>query len=288
MSHTLTEQVHEFLAATKSSYSYNPFHNVYIWFGILWGLPMPLASIMFQALFIDSRDITVITQTVIDTPTQWLFLAHPLIFGCLFGIMGTVRHHKDEEVRRLIEELKTMSILDPLTGLSNRRNFTHEFEEVQSRTERTSTPLALIFLDLDHFKDVNDTHGHRMGDEVLRHTASHLRSHCRLYDIPVRWGGEEFLILLPDTTEKMAASFAERIRQDFTHKLSPAISITVTVSIGVTAYQPGDTLEYFIDRADKALYHAKQTGRNKVVSWSEIAPESGSAPAENQGSLGLE
>ncbi|SHO47885.1 GGDEF domain-containing protein [Desulfopila aestuarii] len=271
MSHTLAEQVREFLAATRSSYSYNPFHNIYIWFGILWGLPIPLASTLFQALFIDSRDITLITQTVIATPIQWIFLAHPFIFGCLFGILGTVRHHKDEEVQKLIEELKMMSILDPLTGLSNRRYFTDEFEDELARIERKNTPLALIFLDLDHFKNVNDTHGHRIGDEILRLTASHLRTNCRPYDIPARWGGEEFIILLPDTTEKTAATFAERIRQDFTRKISPTMPITVTVSIGVTAFKPGDTLEYFVDRADKALYHAKRTGRNKVVSWSDIA-----------------
>jgi diguanylate cyclase (GGDEF)-like protein len=184
-------------------------------------------------------------------------------------------------VNKLIEELKMMSILDPLTGLSNRRYFTREFADELARIGRNNTPLALIFLDLDHFKKVNDTHGHRMGDEILRLTASHLRTHCRPYDIPARWGGEEFIILLPDSTEKMAAAFAERLRLDFTGKMSPKVPITVTVSIGVTGFQPGDTLENFVDRADKALYHAKRTGRNKVVSWSDIAPGSGSTPSDN-------
>jgi len=279
MPNTLQEQVREFLAATARAYSYNPLRNVYIWFGILWGLPIPLASALFQALLIQSKDLTVIAQTVLVTPIQWIFLAHPLVFGMLFGVLGTVRQQKDEEVNKLIKELRLMSILDPLTGLSNRRYFTREFTEELARMKRKDTPLALLFLDLDHFKNVNDTHGHRMGDEILRMTAFHLRTHCRPYDIPARWGGEEFIILLPETTEEQDDLVAERIREDFTRRLSSSVPLVVTVSIGVTAFQPGDTLKCFIDRADKALYHAKATGRNKVVRWSELTLDKTSTAA---------
>jgi diguanylate cyclase (GGDEF)-like protein len=271
MPNTLHEQVKEFLAATSRSYSYNIFRNIYIWFGILWGLPIPLASSLFQALLVGSRDIHEIIEVVLNTPIQWLFLAHPVVFGILFGILGSVRQQKDDEVNRLIEELKIMSILDPLTGLSNRRYFIRAFQDELARKRRKETPLSLIFLDLDHFKKINDTHGHRMGDEILRITASHLRTHCRPYDSPARWGGEEFIILLPETNEEEAYLFAERIRQNFSAGLTPAIPLNITVSIGVSQYQPGDTLELFVDRADKALYHAKSAGRDRVVRWSSLS-----------------
>lgn len=271
MSSTLRDQVREFFSASTRSYSYNIFKNVYIWFGILWGLPIPLASILLQVPFIESQQAGNIATTILLSPIQWGALAHPFIFGILFGILGSVRQHKDEEVRKLINELRLMSIVDPLTGLSNRRYFTHQFEDELARIQRKNSPLALIFLDLDHFKIVNDTHGHRIGDEILKLTASHLQSSCRPYDIPARWGGEEFIILLPGSNEQMAYLFAERIRQNFTRKLSSTAPLTVTVSIGVTEYQPGDTLEMFIDRADKALYHAKASGRNKVVCWNALS-----------------
>lgn len=271
MPSSFQEQVKEFCAASLRLYSYNLLKNVYIWFGILWGLPIPLASILFQMVFIGSRDLQNSATIILTTPLQWFFLAHPIFFGALFGILGTVRHQKDEEVRKLIDELKIMSILDPLTGLSNRRYFNHVFTDELARIQRTAAPLSLIFLDLDHFKKINDTHGHSMGDEILRATANHLRDNCRPYDTPGRWGGEEFVILLPTTTEEEAFDFAERIRIDFSAGFGPAIPVHVNISIGVTQYQTGDTLESLVERADKALYYAKSTGRNKVVAWSAIA-----------------
>lgn len=271
MPNTFREQVWEFLVASGQPHSYNLAKNVYIWFGILWGLPIPLASVLFQALFLDSRDLTVIIQAVLHTPIQYLFLAHPVLFGLLFGILGTIRQQKDHEVSQLIEELRQMSIIDPLTGLANRRYFSQQFGEELARIRRKHTPLSLIFLDLDHFKGINDKHGHRTGDEVLRLTASHLRTHCRPYDLPARWGGEEFIILLPDTGEDMAAQFAERVRLDFTRNLAPHVPFAVTVSIGVAAYRPDETLEQFAERADQALYNAKVTGRNRMVRWSSLA-----------------
>jgi len=266
----LKEQIREFCSAVIRSYSYNIFKNVYIWFGIFWGLPISLITLLCQSLIINTQNFPEIVGFIVSTPVKWILLTHPLLFGVLFGILGTIKQQKDEEVIKLIEELKLMSVLDPLTGLSNRRFFIQEFEEELSRLQRKKNPLSLIFLDLDHFKKINDTYGHRMGDRILQAVARHLRSHCRPYDNPARWGGEEFLILLADTDEKKANEVAERIRQDIKAGFNSSIPAKITVSIGVTQYKQGDTIESFIDRADKALYHAKSTGRNKVVSWSSL------------------
>ena len=270
MTNSFKTLVNEFFTASLRSYSYNPLKNVYIWFGLLWGLPIPLASIVFQTLFVESQIPQHPAMLIITTPMQWFFLAHPFFFGALFGILGTVRQQKETEVRKLIEELKIMSVLDPLTGLNNRRSFSHAFADELARVQRTNAPLSLLFLDLDHFKAINDTYGHHKGDEILQATAAYLRNNCRPYDTPGRWGGEEFVILLPATTEQEAADIADRIRIDFASGLGPSTIIPVKVSVGVTQYQADDLLDTFVDRADKALYHAKTTGRNKVVTFSSI------------------
>lgn len=282
MPHTFKEQVREFLTSSRNPYSYNPLRNIYIWFGILWGLPIPLAGLMSQAFCTGIHDISALLGAMFTSPVQYLFFSMPLLFGCLFGILGTVRHQKEEEVNQLIRELKLISTIDPLTGLSNRRHFTRKFDEELARGERTSNPLALIFLDLDHFKRINDTHGHRMGDEILRLTGSHLRTTSRRYDVAARWGGEEFILLLPNTDEDTACLFAQRIRTSFAATISHSLSIDATVSIGVVSHRPGDTLETFIDRADKALYHAKATGRDRVVCWKMLLAESGGKCEEDQ------
>ena len=270
MPNTFKEQVREFIHATTRSYSYNPFKNVYIWFGILWGLPIPLVSMLFQSLLANPHSVHDLVRMVISTPAQWLFLLHPPLFGVLFGILGTIRHQKDAEVSQLIEELRLLSIIDPLTGLSNRRHFSRLFEDELARSKRRQAPLSLLFLDLDRFKQINDTLGHRVGDDVLRSTGYHLRTSCRPYDKPARWGGEEFLILLPETDECEAGVLAERLRQAFAADRESATPARVTVSIGVAEYRQGDTLESFVDRADQALYQAKEYGRNRVVRWSSL------------------
>jgi len=131
--------------------------------------------------------------------------------------------------------------------------------------------MTILFLDIDHFKVVNDTHGHHFGDLALQEISSCLVKQCRPYDTVVRWGGEEFVVLLRATDENMAFHFAERIRCVVEAGFTPGLPFPLTISIGLAQYQDDDTLESLIDRADKALYHAKQTGRNKVVSWSELA-----------------
>lgn len=267
-------QVMEFLSAARKPFSYNPRKNVYIWFGILWGLPIPLVTILMHSHLHDSSIIAGLLTEILGNPLQWFFLAHPLIFGFIFGILGTIRSEKELKIKEMVVQLKELSIRDQLTGLKNRRYFTLAFQDECARSLRRQETMTLLFLDLDHFKRVNDRHGHHLGDIALQETARYLQQQCRPYDIVVRWGGEEFIILLRATDEPTAIRFSERIRVGIMTKLSPDLPFKLTISIGLAQYRENDTLDDLTERADKALYHAKQTGRNKVVSWSALSPES--------------
>ena len=271
MTDYIPKPVREFFTAARQSFSFNPCKNIYIWFGFLWGLPIPLVAILFHAHFLETSGLANPYLLVISTPAQWFFMAHPLLFGMVFGVLGTVRHNKDSQLHKMIEKLKEQSTRDALTGLYNRRYFAHMFHDECARSLRRNESMTLLFLDLDHFKKVNDIHGHHFGDLALQATANCFKDKCRPYDTVVRWGGEEFVILLRATDEKNALSFAERIRSAIQHELNPVLPFPLTISIGLAQYQEDDTLELLTDRADKALFHAKQTGRNKVVPWSGLA-----------------
>lgn len=276
ISHKFANQVREFLSASLRLHSYNFFRNPYIWFGILWGTPIPLVT---SSLAIECTGANPLSLAIAHTwqdPLHLFFLMHPLLFGALFGILGTIRQEKDTQIQRLIEELRRLSTQDPLTGLANRRHFIETFEEEVARTLRQNLPLSIVFLDLDFFKKINDIHGHQIGDAVLREISRYIQRHCRPFDTTARWGGEEFIILLPANDEKEAASWAERIRHGIATGFSEKIPFQVTISAGVASYKAGDCLEKLTDRADQALYRAKQSGRNRVVIWrkNDCTPDS--------------
>ncbi|MBU1231608.1 MAG: GGDEF domain-containing protein [Proteobacteria bacterium] len=272
MPRKLTNQVREFFSACLRLHSYNIFKNPYIWFGILWGLPVPLVTIFLTMAFTANNHLDHAITHVLQNPLQWFFLAHPLLFGALFGILGTIRQEKDTQIQNLVEKLRQLSTQDPLTGLVNRRYFIEAFAEEVARTLRQNIPLSVVFLDLDFFKNINDTHGHRMGDTVLKEISHYVQRQCRPFDTIARWGGEEFIILLPANDEKEAVACAERIRRGIAAGVSKKIPFPVTISAGVARYEAGDSLQTLTDRADQALYKAKQSGRNKVVIWQEQEP----------------
>jgi diguanylate cyclase (GGDEF)-like protein len=263
--------ISEFFTAAGKPFSYNLRRNIYIWFGILWGLPVPIVTILIQVHFIRVAGIEGPFLATFSSPLQWFFLAHPLLFGLIFGILGTIRHDKDAQVKNMLRQLHELSTIDTLTGLSNRRYFAHIFHDECARSLRQNETMTILFLDIDHFKQVNDMHGHHFGDLALQAISNCLKKQCRPYDTIVRWGGEEFVILLRATDEKAALHFAERIRYAVQSGFDPPLPFPLRISIGLAQYQENDTLERLIDRADKALYHAKQTGRNKVVAWSALA-----------------
>ncbi|HEQ71160.1 MAG TPA: diguanylate cyclase [Spirochaetia bacterium] len=176
----------------------------------------------------------------------------------------------DEEIQRLNAQLTHLAMTDELTGLENRRSFFIQGEEEIRRCRRYRTVLSLIMFDLDSFKDVNDTYGHDVGDTVLKCITSALLKKIRDVDIAARLGGEEFGILLPNTTAAAAVSLAERLRLAIEEEicLEKDQQIRVTASIGVASYDgnaDAPDLEHLLRDADIAMYHAKRRGKNRVV-----------------------
>ena len=171
-----------------------------------------------------------------------------------------IKHHLAQQ-----EELAKLAHTDPLTGLMNRRHFRLLADQEFSRAARTQHQLFMMMLDIDHFKKVNDTHGHDVGDQALVAVAEVLKNGIRNMDILARWGGEEFLVLLPETSMAGATLIAERIRQQVSQIKLPKIPEGLTISIGLCEAKPGMELKAATSLADQALYQAKTDGRNRVV-----------------------
>jgi diguanylate cyclase (GGDEF)-like protein len=175
-----------------------------------------------------------------------------------------------DELKRRNKRLELLSRTDELTGLSNRRHFMERLGSEFVRSQRYRSSVSLVLLDVDHFKRVNDTYGHIVGDQVLVGVADCMTGLLRRCDVAARHGGEEFAMVLPETPESGALVVAERFRETVEEALfeSPDVSVRVTVSLGVATYPGGriETAEDLLRRADQALYAAKNAGRNRVVS----------------------
>lgn len=181
--------------------------------------------------------------------------------------------------KELEAELTRLASTDPLTGLLNRRSFTELAEREMARAKRHDHPLTFLMMDIDHFKRVNDTHGHARGDEILRQFAEMCRAEFRQHDLIGRWGGEEFVAALVETDARYARTVAERMRRRVAAAPMLDADQTLTVSIGVAVVNADDaTIVFPLGRADDALYTAKRLGRNRVF----IDPKS---DTENQPSL---
>ena len=165
--------------------------------------------------------------------------------------------------RTQAEDLEEQALQDSLTGLHNRRAFSQSYRRSQARMVRNKTPLCAVLLDIDHFKRVNDTYGHQVGDDVLVKLAGVLVRELRGSDEVFRWGGEEFMLLLENTSLEAAIEVSERIRAavEATALLDRS---TITISLGVTDIQPGEAEDVIYPRADIALYTSKRDGRNRV------------------------
>lgn len=176
------------------------------------------------------------------------------------------------ENRKTEEELLRLAATDPLTGAFNRREFTALAEREATRAQRYNHPLSVLMLDLDQFKKLNDTYGHAAGDKALQRFTTLCCNALRNVDIFGRWGGEEFVALLPETTADGAAMIAERLRKSVSETILNFNDhrIPLTVSIGVAQYRDGETaIDAPLSRADAAVYQAKREGRNRVAVHSD-------------------
>ncbi|HLW75251.1 MAG TPA: GGDEF domain-containing protein [Gammaproteobacteria bacterium] len=216
---------------------------------------------------------------------QYVVLAATLIWLAFFGsYVGKLREtvsRRNSELASALRMNRELAIHDDLTGTFNRRHIIHILEQEQLRAQRTSRGFCICLMDLDHFKDVNDRHGHLAGDDVLRQFAERVMKEVRYLDRVGRdgvdsagdeqfgrYGGEEFLLVLPETGLDGALVCVERIRQKVADAIFRAggASVRMTVSCGLTACQPGEDMRATLARADQGLYRAKDRGRNRVES----------------------
>lgn len=197
------------------------------------------------------------------------FLVKPLRYEeLLLRVKRVIRERElAQERTRMLEELQKLAVTDGLTALYNSRHFYQQLELEIDRSLRYRHPLSLLLIDIDRFKEYNDTFGHLEGDKVLVRFSQILKSCLRANDSAYRYGGEEFTVILPETGAEEARTVAQRIRATLEAEIFHPRSGTPvhkTISIGVTEYCPRESLEAFVRRADQAMYRSKEAGRNRV------------------------
>lgn len=180
---------------------------------------------------------------------------------------------RNRELQEKVAQIEHISNTDALTRIANRKKFEEELIKEKSRADRYKHPLSMAIFDIDHFKQINDTYGHKTGDGVLEHLSAFVNQHIRDIDLFARWGGEEFVLIFPDISLEGAVGAANKLRQLISEQeMMPGL--TVTCSFGVTEYHPGDSIDQLFARIDNALYMAKNAGRNRVEL---LTPEQGHA-----------
>ncbi|MEQ1515064.1 MAG: GGDEF domain-containing protein [Usitatibacteraceae bacterium] len=196
-----------------------------------------------------------------------LTIVHTFNVTVVFVMAAYTARFYYNTVRRAERKLRELATQDSLTGLSNRRNLLALAQNEIARARRNNEPIAIILADIDHFKQINDRYGHEAGDRAIVHAGTLLSGLCRAQDVVSRWGGEEFLLLLPSTDIGAAGALAERIRQ--TAAATPLHHATAdvgfTFSLGVAALHPEEAFNDAIARADRAMYQSKSDGRDRVT-----------------------
>ena len=247
-------------------------------FGMIW-LPLRDSAVVWTlgsagtaAVFYAVRGrIGIPVSSAFELTLVWLYFS--LILGrCLLLSVNAnnMRARLADSRRKLaasLEQVQQFASRDELTGILNRRSLMEALERERSRAERSGAPFSITMIDLDHFKRVNDTHGHATGDEALRAFAATVNGTMRATDIFGRYGGEEFLMILFDTTPALALKAMERIGAAIAAKDWSTIApdLSVTLSAGIASHRKGENIEQLLHRADQALYQAKNSGRNTVI-----------------------
>jgi diguanylate cyclase (GGDEF)-like protein/hemerythrin-like metal-binding protein len=214
-----------------------------------------LATRIAAAVLDPGAIVSLFSETPIQTATYFTAFVSIILVSNGFLMMARERSQ---------ERLRTAAMKDKLTGCWNRVRIEEAARQEMARLERYGHPVAMVMMDLDHFKDINDRHGHAAGDMILRGFADVARESIRTTDLLGRWGGEEFVVLLPHCGFPEAVWIAERIRRNLEDGVFPG-GLRVTASLGVAVCQSGDTWDAWIGRADAALYRAKAGGRNRVL-----------------------
>jgi diguanylate cyclase (GGDEF)-like protein len=208
--------------------------------------------------------------------TQYFDMASGMVFAVLgnYFILRTfvVQHHDDlREIRSYSQRLEELTTIDSMTGLTNHTHVIERLDDEARKALRYNRPLSMMMFDLDHFKQINDRNGHQLGDEVLMAVASTLKTRSRKVDIAARYGGDEFLLVLPETNTTQALVFAKRLQSELA-ALALSFPVGITISGGIVKCSAGDSARVMIKRADEMLYKAKAEGRNRVLAESSSVP----------------
>ena len=262
---------------------------------VMQALPDAAGRLYSGLLTVSNRSASMVTlrgSLVLDDGQIWLIAGYDMdefeaLSAALLALndelsgacRALARSKRELELRE--QQIRVLSLTDALTGVGNRRRLDEALVSEAARASRYDQPLALLILDIDHFKRVNDTWGHDTGDRVLKETGTMLLASLRESDIATRMGGEEFVVLLPATGVNQALASAERLREALgAHDFN--LPSRVTASFGVACLEPGESGPALLARADGALYTAKQQGRNRVVA---AAPAVASAAGNTAGTL---
>lgn len=231
----------------------NPYYSGFVLFAFFIGLTIYLRS-LYTLKFNWTGEIIIVLIFIVL-----------LYIGNIFAFNRHIKLFlQDKEMLELNIKLKMMAQTDELTGINNRRKISEVIDENLALSKRYMTCFCISILDIDHFKEVNDHFGHNAGDSVLCHFASNIQSLLRETDIFGRWGGEEFLLLVPDCQEHDAFLLVERLRKSI-EKISFPEGGNITFSAGISSYKSGDTFSKLTEKADLALYEAKTSGRNQTA-----------------------
>lgn len=229
---------------------------------VLEGSPKALIFVAEElTALIDERD-SYLSSTILVTLAIIIMIVLTLHFTLTPILLSLQR--TNEELNHTVAKVTELSITDPLTGTYNRQKFNEALATEIGRAVRYQHSLALVMFDIDHFKQVNDKHGHHVGDSVLQECSKMVSSSIRSQDLLARWGGEEFMVILPHQELESAAAIAEKLRAKIEFHAFPNVG-RVTVSFGVTSFQNDDNFETFTQRVDGLLYQAKEAGRNRIM-----------------------